>query len=175
MGGAERRGGGCWHLMAGVAIVIAGCAERTASGPLVTAAPQPAPGAVMRGSRLELRAIFAHPTCPSPYRLAQVQATLIARDGTRQSTPTHIDEQGRLAPRPGALGAGGIGWYVSFGQLTADLMYTAPVDVLPLLASDLVINARLLEQPAVTAQLAIPPRYDCPRSFRMRIRRRSAP
>ena len=51
---------------------------------------------------------------------------------------------------------------LSFGQLSSDLFYFPPADLLPVIGGSLVVTASVNRQPSVRAQLVIPPRFDCP-------------
>ena len=51
---------------------------------------------------------------------------------------------------------------LSFGQLSSDLFYFPPADLLPVIGGSLVVTASVNRQPSVRTQLVIPSRFDCP-------------
>ena len=49
-----------------------------------------------------------------------------------------------------------------FGQLSPELTYFPPPDVLPVLGKSLIVDVSYGTGPVLTARLVVPPRYDCP-------------
>jgi hypothetical protein len=133
---------------------LPGCAETPAVKAPV--APLASPSA-----RLELEAVVLDRGCSSPYPISELRAKVIAGDGKAYATPIFTPnglDTGGLSPlEPSELSG-----KASFGQFITGLFYFPPVDLLPVIGSDLVVNAWLTRQPSVRARLVIPPRFDCP-------------
>jgi hypothetical protein len=140
--------------MAGFALWMAACAEAPTVKP---------PNRVVAGhpARIELEAVSLEPRCSSPYPISQLRVKLTADDGQAYATPIFTPN----GPNTGGLAAldpAEVSGTVSFGQFITGLFYLPPVDLLPEVGSELVVNAWLTRQPNVKARLAIPPRFDCP-------------
>ena len=140
------------------AVGLASCAE---SPP-----PNPAYGpgfaaTSARPVRLELADYNPDGHCSSPFPLTHLRAKLFTGDGNAFLTPVFTSQgpdTGGFAPLSPSDLSGSIG----FGQLSTDLSYFPPADLLPLIGGNLVVTAWLIRQPKVWAQLVVPPRFDCP-------------
>ncbi len=140
------------------AVGLASCAEspppNPASGPGFSATSA-------RPVRLDLAAYNPDGRCSSPFPLTQLRAKLFAGDGSAYLTPIFTPQgpdTGGFAP----LSPSDLSGSLTFGQLSSDLFYFPPADLLPLIGGNLVVTASVNRQPNVRAQLVIPPRFDCP-------------
>jgi len=129
-----------------LATAQASCAAATNVGP--PAPPGPPPPAAP--AHLEIVPVYGTPFCASPYPLAEVRP-LLAQGASR----TWMTERWDTAWRP-LFGA-----RASFGQLSPDLKYLPPIDVLPFMGKELVVEVALYANPALTAQLTVAPQYGC--------------
>ncbi|HEY4393002.1 MAG TPA: hypothetical protein VGP64_03020 [Polyangia bacterium] len=112
-------------------------------------------------SRLALEPVTGS-FCNSPYPIGQLRAKVFAADGREYATPLN-PPPGQPGPAPGTfLDPAELGGTASFGQFSADLTFVPPVDLLPTLGSNLVVDSWLTKQPNVRARVVIPPRFDCP-------------
>jgi len=135
-----------WAVLA-IGMAQASCAETatTTPGP----APRPKPAGPMR---LDLASARVSTVCSSPYPLDTVQPILVVGQDQRPIQQRR-DDYGRPLFRVRA----------SFGQLSPDLQYDPPRDLLPLLGKELVLDVAVsVEQENLTGRLIVPPRYDCP-------------
>jgi hypothetical protein len=130
-----------WWLLVPL-VAAAACAETAGAGPEAPRAARPGP------SRLELAPVYAVPMCPSPFPLAQVQVSLVTGEGRRPMNERRDD-----------LGRPLFGTQASFGQLSPELTYYPPMDVLPFLGRSLIVD---VSYGALTGRLTVPARYDCP-------------
>jgi hypothetical protein len=130
-----------------------------------TAGPNPAYGPGFSPSappvRLELAAYNPDGRCSSPFPLAQLRAKLFTGDGKVYLTPSFTPRGPDTAGLP-PLSPSELAGSLTFGQLSPDLFYFPPADLLPLIGGNLVVTASVNRQPNVRAQLVIPPRFDCP-------------
>ena len=140
------------------ALGLASCAET----PPVNPAYGPGFAATSaRPVRLELADYNPGGRCSSPFPLTQLRAKLFTADGNAYLTPVFTlqgQDTGGFAPLSPADLAGNL----NFGQLTPDLFYVPPADLLPLIGGNLVVTSWVTRQPAVRTQLVVPPRFDCP-------------
>jgi hypothetical protein len=143
------------------AIAVVGLASCAGAPP-----PNPAYGpgfaaASARPVRLELAGYNPDGRCSSPFPLTQLRAKLFTGDGNAYQTPVFTsgvaDTSGFGPLNPSELSGS-----LTFGQLSSELFYFPPVDLLPLIGGNLVVTASVNRQPNVRAQLVIPPRFDCP-------------
>ena len=144
---------------AAIAVVgLASCAESPPPNPAF------APGfseTAVRPVRLELTAYNPDGRCSSPFPLTQLRAKLFAGDGSAYLTPVFTSggaDTSGFAP----LSPSNLSGTLTFGQLSSDLIYFPPPDLLPLIGGNLVVTASVNRQPNVRTQLVIPPRFDCP-------------
>jgi hypothetical protein len=139
------------------ALVVVGSIAACAQAPL----PPGSPPTVGRGVSLDLTDVVGVEGCSSPYPLGQLQARLTTADHRVFVTPLQTPNGPTTGGLP-SLEPSEIAWNLSFGQFTQDLGYLPPVDLLPVMGSNLIVTAWLARQPNVHAQLVIAPRFDCP-------------
>ena len=111
--------------------------------------------------RLELSAYNPDGWCSSPFPLTQLRAKLFTGDGNAYLTPVFtagVADTSGFAP----LSPSDLSGSLTFGQLSSELFYSPPVDLLPLIGGNLVVTAAVKPQPNVRTQLVISPRFDCP-------------
>jgi hypothetical protein len=85
---------------------------------------------------------------------------LFAQDGSVYTTEAASPGKSPSAGS-GVLSASDLTWSVNIGQFTLDLIYQPPIDLLPVVGGDLVVEVSVAKQPAVRARLAVQPQFDC--------------
>jgi hypothetical protein len=151
---------GMTSVRQGAVAMLAVALSSCAGAGVVETADRSFASAHVTASRLELTAVDRGGRYPSPFPISRLRVRLFAQDGGVYTTEA---ASGGTSPGAGGrvLSASDLTWRVNIGQFTPDLVYVPPIDVLPVVGGDLVVDVSVAKQPAVHARLAVKAQFDC--------------